>query len=245
MTRCVDTPPFPELNVFFVLHLQFALWQIDWTLLNMAESEPHICHFLWKVIKGDKCKYKLGASRDVFHSDFHCLFVNQSGLNINCFLFSSCLWAMYCKNVLLLSLGFSFVSPYPCWSLLVLAFLFREGFKPADSPHILLAHASALCPCHCNEKGEFSSTVTSPPSTHSLLSSLCLLSLLSSLLLGLWLMVDGWSCDVIIPRDFLPGMLCSLLSSLYPSQSVERLPIIVLHPAARSALLPGGSIVSW
>lgn len=39
---------------------------------------------------------------------------------------------------------------------------------------------------------------------------------------------EGWPCDVLIPRDFLLGMLCSL----YPSLSEERLPIIVLYPAA-------------
>lgn len=138
------------------------------------------------------------------------------------------------RDLLLLSLGFSFVSPSPCLPPLVLASLLREGFKPADSPQVLLAHASFLCLCHCNEKGELSSTVTSPPSTHSLLSSVCLLlSLLASHPLALWLTVDGWSCDVIIPRDFLPGMLCRLPSSLHPFLSEERLPIIVLHPAAR------------
>lgn len=157
------------------------------------------------------------------------VYVHQSRLD-----FISSFLPVWRPDLFLLSQGFSFVSSSPCLPLLVLAFLLREGFKAADSPQVLLAHGSTLCLCHCNEKEGLSRTVTSPPSTHSLLSSLCLLS---SPPLALRLMVDGWSCDVIIPWDFLPAILCRLTSSLDPFLIRDCLILSGIQPLLKDLLL--------
>lgn len=99
------------------------------------------------------CSAWLLCSKSSWYFLFLVSLCRERRLNNNRLLFCVCR-----RDLWLLSLGFSFVSLSPCLPVLVLVFLFKEGFQPADMSH-WLTHSL----CDCNEKRDWAVRWRRPP----------------------------------------------------------------------------------